>query len=94
MTDAALIKTVGDEIYHLVRGELRPKLVIDFRKVERLSSATLSMLIALQKVIARQSGQLRIANLNDDVADVFKLTGLDSVLKVCDSTEDAVTSFT
>ena len=34
MTDAALIKAVGDEIYHLIKGADRPKLVIDFRKVE------------------------------------------------------------
>lgn len=94
MTDAALIKTVGDEIYHLVRGDVRPRLVIDFRKVQRLSSATLGMLIALDKVVGRQSGQLRIANLNDGVFDVFKITRLDTVFKICQSTEDAVASFT
>jgi anti-anti-sigma factor len=93
LTDAALIKTIGDEIYHLVKGTSQPKLVIDFQKVERLSSATLGMLIALDKVISKQSGQLRIANVSEGVFDVFKLTRLDSVLRICDSTQDAVESF-
>ena len=92
LTDAALIKTIGDEIYHLVKGTNHPKLVIDFQKVERLSSATLGMLIALDKVISKQSGQLRIANVSEGVSDVFRITKLDSVLQICRSTQDAVDS--
>lgn len=92
LIDAALIRTIGDEIYDLVKGTSRPKLVIDFQKVERLSSAALSMLIALHKVISRRSGQLRLANVSDGVSDVFKITKLDSVLKICGSTQEAVDS--
>jgi anti-sigma B factor antagonist len=93
MTDGALIKTVGDEIYHLIKDQDQPRLVIDFCKVERLSSATLGMLVALGKVVAKQSGQLRIANVSKDVLEIFKITKLDDELKICDSTQNAVDSF-
>jgi anti-sigma B factor antagonist len=93
LTDAALIKTIGDDIYHVVRRLDRPKVVVDFQAVERLSSAALGMLIALEKVIAKQSGQLRIANVREDVLDIFKITKLDSVLPIRKSTQEAVDSF-
>ncbi len=93
LTDAALIKTIGDDIYHVVRRLDRPKVVVDFQNVERLSSAALGMLIALEKVITKQSGQLRIANVREDVLDIFKITGLDNVLPIQNSTQEAVDSF-
>ncbi|MHC4083475.1 MAG: STAS domain-containing protein [Planctomycetota bacterium] len=93
LTDAALIKTIGDDIYHLVRRIDQPKVVVDFQQVERLSSATLGMLIALDKVVSKQSGQLRIANVSEEVHDIFKLTGIDKKLPIQKSTQDAVDSF-
>ncbi len=93
LTDAALIKTIGDDIYHVVRRLDQPRVVVDFQNVERLSSAALGMLIALEKVITRQSGQLRIANVSEEVRDLFKITGLDSVLPIRNSTQEAVDSF-
>ncbi|MHC4769291.1 MAG: STAS domain-containing protein [Planctomycetota bacterium] len=93
LTDAALIKTIGDDIYHVVRRLDQPKVVVDFQNVERLSSATLGMLVALDKVITKQSGQLRIANVREDVLDIFKITKLDDVMPIRNSTQEAVDSF-
>ena len=93
LTDAAHIKTVGDEIYHIAQGLDRPKLVIDFRIVERLSSAAVGMLVALDKVLTKRNGQLRVANVSEDVLDIFKLTKLDKTLRLCKSTQEAVDSF-
>ena len=93
LTDAAFINRIGDGIYSLVKDLDRPKVVIDFQKVERLSSAALGMLVALKKVLDRQNGQLRVANVCESVFDVFTITKLDRVLKTCKSTEEAVESF-
>ena len=93
MTDAAFIRKVGDEIYQLVRGMLRPKLVVDFSDVERLSSATLGMLVALRKIVTRQEGQMRVTNIADDLIGIFKMTRLDVTLQVCGSNEAAIDSF-
>jgi anti-anti-sigma factor len=93
LTDAAFIHRIGDGIYQLVKDLDRPKVVIDFQKVERLSSAALGMLVALKKVLDRQNGQLRVANVCDSVFDVFTITKLDKVLNTCKTTEEAVGSF-
>jgi len=93
MTDAGLITKIGDEIYHIVKEVEKPRLVVDFAKVERLSSATLGMLVALRKVVEKMDGQLRISNVADGLMTIFKLTRLDVTLGVCKSTEVAMESF-
>ncbi len=93
MTDAAFINKVGDEIYQLVRGVEKPKVVVDFSQVARLSSATLGMLVALRKVVTRQEGQVRVTNIADDLIEIFKMTRLDVTLQVCGSNEAALDSF-
>jgi anti-sigma B factor antagonist len=93
MTDASVITQIGDEIYHLVKEIEKPRLVVDFSQVERLSSATLGMLVALRKVVTKMDGQLRIANVADDLIEIFKITRLDVTLRLCKSTEAAVESF-
>ncbi len=95
MTDGAFIKQAGDEIYRMLKPLDRPKVVIDFGKVQRLSSATLGMLVALHRVVVdRQKGQLRVANVAENLLDIFRMTRLDNVLDLHETTEGAVESFT
>jgi len=93
MTDAAFIAKVGDEIYQLVKTVEKPRVVVDFSQVERLSSATLGMLVALRKIVTRQKGQMRVTNIAGDLIEIFKMTRLDVTLRVCGSNEAAIDSF-
>jgi anti-anti-sigma factor len=93
MTDAAFITKVGDEIYQLIKTVDKPKVVVDFSQVARLSSATLGMLVALRKVVHKQHGQMRVSNIAKDLMEIFKMTRLDVTLQVCASNEEALTSF-
>ena len=51
------------------------------------------MIVALNKVIAQRTGQLRVAAVNDDVQKVFKLTRLHQLVKITKTTDDAIESF-
>ncbi len=93
MTDAAFIAKVGQEIDQLVRGVEKPKVVVDFSEVARLSSATLGMLVGLRKSVTKQKGQMRVTNIADDLIEIFKITRLDVTLQVCGSNEAAIDSF-
>jgi anti-anti-sigma factor len=93
MTDGALIQRVGDEIYRALRDLERPRVVVDFHKVRKLSSATLGMLVALSKVIDRKDGVLRVSSLRKDLESIFRITNLHDVFKLCQSTDEAVASF-
>ena len=92
MTDAAFITTMGDEIYRLIKGVEKPKIIVDFSQVKRLSSSTLGMLVSLRKVLTRQGGQMRVTNIADDLIEIFKITRLDVTLQVCGSNQAAIDS--
>jgi anti-sigma B factor antagonist len=62
----------------LERGER--KFEIDFRHTEYIDSSGLGVLVSLSKKIREQGGELRVANLNDDLRTLFELTKLDTLL--------------
>ena len=92
VTDAAYIKVLGDQIYAYLKQFDEPQVIIDFGKVSYLSSAALGMLIALNTVLNKKKGQLRLCNVNENIYEVFKLMKLYKLIKIFDSTEEAVAS--
>lgn len=56
--------------------------VLDCAALEYLSSAGLRVLVAAQKEVTAAAGSLRIANVCDDVREVFEITGLIDVFDV------------
>ncbi len=56
-------------------------LTIDFEKLQYISSAGLRVLLMAQKLMNKQ-GSMVIKNANDDIMEVFDLTGFSNVLNV------------
>lgn len=56
-------------------------LILDFAKLEYLSSAGLRVLLAAQKVMNRQ-GKMVIRGVNDVIAEVFEVTGFADILTI------------
>src|SRR5512145_2406893 len=69
------------------------KFVIDFSKTGYIDSSGLGVLVSLSKKIREQGGELRLANLNDDLKTLFELTKLDTLFQIADSRERALDSF-
>lgn len=56
-------------------------LIFDFEKLEYISSAGLRVVLTLQDIMQNR-GTMIIKNLNDDVKEVFEITGLSSELNI------------
>lgn len=56
-------------------------LVLDFAKLEYISSAGLRILLSTQKKMMNKGG-MTITNVNDEVMEVFDITGFSSVLTI------------
>lgn len=69
------------------------KILLNFEKVNYISSAGLRVLLATAKQLRKQGGDLRLCNLNHNVQDVFEISGFISILKVFDSENDAMDGF-
>ena len=57
------------------------ELVLDFARLEYLSSAGLRVLLAAQKVMNRQ-GSMVVKNVNETIMEIFEVTGFVDVLTI------------
>ena len=57
------------------------KLFLDFASLEYISSAGLRILLSTQKIMNKQGGMV-IRNVNEDVMDIFEITGFVDILTV------------
>ncbi|HET8771976.1 MAG TPA: STAS domain-containing protein [Gemmatimonadaceae bacterium] len=69
------------------------KILIDFAKTGYIDSSGLGVLVSLAKRMRELGGDLRLANLNDDLQTLFELTKLDTLFQIADTRERALESF-
>jgi anti-anti-sigma factor len=66
------------------------RVVLDFARITFLSSHGLATVATLKKRLDRSGGSLRLCGLADEIASLFRLTGLDRVIEICGSRQEAV----
>jgi anti-sigma B factor antagonist len=69
--EAELQQSIGDS----------QKLVLDFEKLEYLSSAGLRILLSAQKVMNKQ-GEMVIRHANETIMEIFEVTGFVDILNI------------
>lgn len=69
------------------------KFLIDFDRTGYIDSSGLGVLVSLSKKIREQGGELRLANLNEDLRTLFELTKLDTLFQIANSRDEALSSF-
>lgn len=68
----AEIKALGEDVNSLV---------LDFEKLEYISSAGLRVLLSAQKLMNKQ-GTMKVKNVCDDIQEVFEITGFSDILTI------------
>jgi anti-sigma B factor antagonist len=91
--DEANIQRIGEEIVSVIEQRDRPKLLINFENVDHLSSAALGTLITINNKVRARSGQLRLAEIDPQIYEVFVITKLNKLFDIHDSADDALASF-
>lgn len=74
-TAPELEKTLGSQLEGI------ESLTLDFTELAYISSAGLRVLLALQKKMNRQ-GQMAVTHVNDNIMEVFDVTGFVDVLTI------------
>lgn len=69
------------------------KLLINFEKLDYISSAGLRLLLATAKRLKSTSGDLRVCCLNPTVQEVFDISGFASILSVAATEQEALDAF-
>jgi anti-anti-sigma factor len=90
--DASIALDIEQELLLLI-SEGSCKLVTTLSEVTFISSAGLRSLIAVLKQAKREGGDLRLAEMDRRVQEVFDITGISTIFKIFPSSKDAVQSF-
>jgi len=91
--DEANIQQIGDEITQIIDQTSNPKLLISFENVEHLSSAALGTLIKVNNKLRAKGGQLRLADIDPQIYQVFTITRLNKLFQIHKTSDEALKSF-
>ena len=81
--EGRLDTTTAPQLESELKGALDgvKKLVLDFEKLEYISSAGLRVLLATQKVM-NQQGEMTLINVSDVIHEIFEVTGFTDILTI------------
>lgn len=73
-------------------NEQDTSIILDFNKVEYISSACLRSLLSISKHMSQNKRDLVLCGLSESVNKIIKVSGFDSVLKIYETRDDALKS--
>ena len=82
-----------DEALEREIGNAVPRVVGDLAEVTLVDSAALEWLLDRQEGWRRSGGDLKLARPTELVADILRITGLDTIVEIYDSVPRAVGSY-
>jgi len=88
--DEKTISGISQQLYALVADKDAPRIVLDFVHVGHMSSSALGMLITLHKRVREKDGRMRLCNIRPSIYEVFVITRLNEVFKICADQASAV----
>ena len=69
------------------------KLLLNFEKLDFISSAGLRVLLVTAQTLKSEGGEMRVYNLNPDVKEVFDISGFSTLLQVYETEGLALSGF-
>ena len=90
ITDQLEVEEFGSKIKRIAREFPARLVVLNCARLEFLSSSALGAIIESNLALKEMKGELRIARLNNNLKNVFKITKLDTVIQIMDNYEAAI----
>lgn len=88
--------STSDEIDKVLDGLIKGghyNIIVDLKDVDYISSRGWTIFLGKIKAIRDNQGDLKLANMNENVYEVYKVLEFFWIMRVYDSIEEAVTDF-
>jgi len=93
LMDPVQLETIQKQLFKLVDEEDKRLVILDFSKVEFLSSQAIGIVIGLHRRLATlPHSKLLLCGVNGKLVELLKITRLDRVLTVKPSQKEAINS--
>jgi anti-anti-sigma factor len=89
--DATTAPHLENEINKLIDQE-RNKIMIDFSRIDYLSSAGMRLLLSVTKRLINKRGKLSIFAIHEEVREIISMAGFEKVLAIYHTEEEAMAS--
>jgi anti-sigma B factor antagonist len=76
----------------LISGGAR-KIFIDLKNVQYIDSSGIGVFINSAKLIRKQNGDIVLANVSEEVRNIFRVINLDEFIKIYNTDVEAINSF-
>lgn len=94
LMDPVELENIGQGLYRLIDAEDKRKLILDFEKVEYLSSQAIGIILTMNKKLgALKNSKLVLCGVGPRLMELLKITRLDRLLTVKPSQKEAVKIF-
>lgn len=90
--NALVTDPIKDQLFELFEKP-NTKLVINLKGVEYIDSSGFGVFLSVMKSANNNYGELRFCNISDEVMELFKLLQLHNILKIHDTVDDCIKSF-
>jgi anti-anti-sigma factor len=91
LMDQIVLEDIGKELYRLVDEEDRRRVVLDFERVEYLSSQMIGIILTLQKKLnTLKNSRFVLCGVGPKLMELLKITRLDRILTLKPSQREAV----
>ncbi len=87
--DATSTPQLEDQLGGLI-GKGEKHIVVDFARVEYLSSAGMRLMLSNTKRLKSEQGSLGFCGISDDVMEIIKMAGFEKILSIYASEQEAL----
>ncbi|WP_250673949.1 anti-sigma F factor antagonist [Paraclostridium ghonii] len=91
--DHHIANEVREEIDYVIQDKQIKNIVFDFKNMNFMDSSGIGVVIGRYKKISSEGGKVAVINLNSRVKKVFDLSGMNKIIEVHNTYEDAISSF-
>ena len=91
--DDLVIQQLGEELYQLAGEPDSENLLLNFTRVEYISSSMLGKLITLNKKMKAKGGKFKLCQVGVEIGKILFLTNLDRVLDIQKDETDGLMAF-
>lgn len=82
LIEDSVLEALERDVLELVDKSSEERVIIDFSRVEFMSSSMLGKLVKINKKCKEYKAKLKLAGLTDEIKQVFKITKLDKVFSI------------
>ncbi len=90
LVDDETLQQFHKELVEVIEKTEEPAVLLHFGRVGFMSSAALGVLIRVSKKCKELKVMLKLCNINPNIREVFKITGLEKVFEIYNQPEDAL----